>query len=517
MVDQSDARFSSRVSRNLVTNVLRTLIMALAGLLMVPYYIDQFGLATYALLPLATTITNYFIMVSDALSRSFSRYMTMSIRGGDVERSNAVYSTSVIGMCGLVMVMVPIALMVSFIAPYIFNIGGSDALDVQVMFLLIMVASMVISLGASFGGVYMASNHLYITYLCRILQTLSQVGVVIVLLLMQGPDLKMIGVSFLVSALLMLAGMLMFIRRICPTLRFSRKSNDRALLKEMCNLGMWTTISDIGTLLYIQGTVIVVNMILGSEAQGSFSIAANVIMMVHTACAAIAAVALPLAYREFTKGDEGRLVEVLKLFAKFIGMTMAFPLAYAMVFMPEILTTWLGEGYDDVCTMLYVMLPLEVLICTTSAYSDVPVIYARARPMAMAVLGLGVFNVVSAVMVLEFTDLGVLGACACWSLSLLLQKLLFFPIYSHRLTGGGLRAFYSPIAVSYAVFAVLLVAMYASSLVLPITAGWLNILLPLFLSFAVFVPVMLRFLFSREERTLIRTYLPGPLQRLIRV
>ncbi len=517
MVDQSEARFSSRVSRNLVTNVLRTLIMALAGLLMVPYYIDQFGLATYALLPLATTITNYFVMVSDALSRSFSRYMTMAIQGGDVERSNSVYSTSVIGMCGLVLIMVPIALVVSYISPYIFNIGGSYASDVQVMFLLIMVASMVISLGASFGGVYMASNHLYITYLCRILQTLSQVGVVIALLLMQGPDLRMIGVSFLVSALLMLAGMLLFIRRVCPTLRFDRRSNDRALLREMCGLGAWTTVSDIGTLLYIQGTIIVVNMMLGSEVQGSFSIAANVIMMVHTACAAIAAVALPLAYREFVRGEDGHLVDVLELFAKFIGISMAFPLAYAIVFMPEILTTWLGSGYDEVCTMLYIMLPVEVLICTVTAFSDVPVVYARARPMALAVLGFGVFNIVSAVLVLTFTDLGALGACACWSLSLILQKLLFFPMYSQRLTGGPMGAFYGPIGMAYIVFVVLLAVMYAISTIVDIGAGWINILLPFFLMFVVFFPLELRFLFSGEERAMIRTYMPGFLQRFIRV
>ena len=507
--------FSSRVSLNMLSNVLRTVLMALAGLLMVPYYIDQFGIATYAILPLATTVTNYFIMISDSLSNAFSRYMSISVQTGDPERVNVVFSSSVMGMAKCMLLMAPLAVIVSFASPYIFHIGPSSAGDVQVMFLLIMVASMIISFGASFGGVYMAYNSLYITYFSRALQTVSQVGVVLALLFLQGPSLPVIGVSFMASAILMLVVMVVPLRKVCPTLQFRRGLHDSGLLKEMGSLGLWAMLSELGSLLFIQASMIVVNMMLGSGTQGVFSIAANAIMMVHTACAALAAVSIPLVYRESASGDMGGMIRVLKIFSKFIGITMAFPLAYVMVFLPEVMGVWLGQDYQDLYGMLYIMLPVEVLICTTSALSDVPVVFARVKPLALATLILGVLNIASAVVVIQFTDAGALGVCVCWAVSMILLKLVFYPLFCHMLTGGSRWLYFRPIVQSYAVFAVSLVLLYGLSHAIDLPMTWLGILLPFFALFLVFFVIEMRFMFNEEEMGIIKTYLPRFVQRFI--
>ena len=47
--------FSSRVSINVSVNIIRTIVMALTGFLMVPYYIGSLGMATYAIIALITS------------------------------------------------------------------------------------------------------------------------------------------------------------------------------------------------------------------------------------------------------------------------------------------------------------------------------------------------------------------------------------------------------------------------------------------------------------------------------
>ncbi len=507
--------FSSRVSLNMLANVLRTVLMALAGLLMVPYYIDQFGLATYAILPLATTVTNYFVMISDSLSNAFSRYMSISVQNGDTGRLNTVFSSSVIGMGKCMMLMLPIAVVVSLLAPYVFQVGPSAYDDVQIMFFLIMLASMIISFGASLGGVYMAYNSLYITYFSRALQTVSQVGVVLILIAMQGPSLPTIGVSFLVSAILMLMVMVAMLRRICPTLRLRMRSYDKPLLKEMGKLGFWAIMSELGSLLFIQASLVIVNMMLGSGTQGLFSIAANMIMMVHTACAALAAVSMPLIYREYASGDIEELIRVLKIFSKFIGVTMAFPLAYLIIFLPQILGVWLGHDYPDLERMLYIMLPVEVLICTTSALSDVPVVFARVKPLAITTFALGIFNIASASLIVQYTDAGVMGVCVCWSVSMILLKLVFYPMFCRSLTGGSYRRYYMPILEAHLVFFGALAVLYAISLVFVPPMTWVGILVSFFVLFTVFFVLEMRFLFSRRDMEVVRTYLPRSVQRVI--
>lgn len=514
MTSRKDA-FSSRVSLNMVANILRTVLMALAGLLMVPYYIDEFGLATYAILPLATTVTNYFVMISDSLSSAFSRYMSISVQTKDSDSLNTVFSSSVIGMVKCMALMLPIAVLVSIAAPYIFHVGPSSYADVQIMFFLIMLASMMISFGASLGGVYMAYNSLYITYFSRALQTASQVGVVIVLIALRGPSLPIIGVSFLISALLMLAAMALRLRSVCPTLRFGLRRYDKNLLAEMGRLGFWAILSEFGSLLFIQASMVVVNMMLGSGTQGLFSIAANMIMMVHTACAALAAVSIPLVYREYANGDIDELLQVLKIFSKFIGVTMAFPLAYLIVFMPQILGVWLGQEYPDLQIMLYIMLPVEVLICSTSVLSDVPVVFARVKPLALATFILGIVNVVSASLILQFTDIGVTGVCLSWVFSMILLKLVFYPIFCHSLTGGSYKRYYMPILDAHLAFFGCAIVLYAISLVFVPPMTWIGILVPFFLLFLLFFILEMRFMFSRRDMEMIRTYLPRFIQRFM--
>ena len=163
--------FSSKVSHNMLSNIVRTVLMALIGLLMVPYYLDEFGLATYAILPLATTVTNYFLIISDSVANAFSRYTVIAIQNRDNDGTNRVFSTSVIGLGKCMVLMLMFSILVSVAAPYVFQTGESSSGDVQSMFLMIMVASMVISFSASLGSVYMAYNKLYITYWSRAVQS----------------------------------------------------------------------------------------------------------------------------------------------------------------------------------------------------------------------------------------------------------------------------------------------------------------------------------------------------------
>ena len=515
MGSQVKDAFSSKVSLNMATNVARTVVMAVVGLLMVPYYIDEFGLSAYAIIPLATSVTNYFIIISDSLSNAFTRYMVVAIQKDDMPGANRVFTTSVIGMGGCMIVLLPIVALLAVLSPYIFNIGPSSAMDVQVMFLLIMVASLIISFSASLGSVYMAYNKMYITYISRAVQTISQVALVIALFTVDVPSLSQIGLSYIVSSLLMLAIMVVYLRRVCPSLEVSRGLYDRSLIREMGALGFWSTVAEIGNLLFIQASLIVVNVILGSEAQGTFSIAANVIMMVHTACTAISVSAVPLAYRCYVNGDSSGMVDTLRIFSKFVGIVMVFPLAYLIVFMPSVLEMWLGPGYSEVYPLLYVMLPAEVAICSVSALMQVPVVYKRMRIVAAITCAVGAFNVLLSVIRLETTDLGMVGVCIAWVISMLVLKLVFYPVICDRLAGGGLKNYYFPIVSCYAVFALLLAVLHIISQYYVPSATWTAVILTFMIGFCVFLLPALRFFFNRKERSTIVTYLPGFMQRFI--
>ena len=124
---KDEDQFSSKVSYNMAINILRTVVMALFGFLMVPYYIDQFGLATYAILPLATSISSYVLAITDPLGDAFARYTSIAIQKNDMGLANRTYSSSMFGMMRCMAVLIPLVVLISLASPYVFNVAGSAA------------------------------------------------------------------------------------------------------------------------------------------------------------------------------------------------------------------------------------------------------------------------------------------------------------------------------------------------------------------------------------------------------
>lgn len=507
--------FSSKVSINVMTNIVRTIVMALVGFMMVPYYLNEFGMATYAIIPLITTITTYFLAMSDSLANAFTRYTAIAVHNGDPELMNHTFSSSVIGMFRCVMGLMPLILAISIAAPYIFSTGDASALSVQLAFFLVILSTLMISFGACMSSVFMAYNKMYITYNARIVHCVLQVGLVVAFFLLRGASLTLIGVSYIIASSVFLLIMAVYLKHVCPSLKLSRSYYDPKLLKKIGRLGTWTIIAEFGSLMFIQASMVVVNLMLGSELQGSFSIAANVISMVNTACASVAVASTPLVYRCYSHGDSEGMAHILKVFTKFSGLLMAFPIAFVIIFMDQIIGVWIGPGNDAIYPLLKIMLPIEVAICAVSSLIEVPIVCEKLKPIAMITILLGASNIVLATLLIRFTDLGIESACISWVATIGLLKVIIYPYYSSKLTSDKGTRYYPSIVFSLAAFIVVMIIGTIASGMFTLPTTWTAIILTFFPAFIVYFVVVMRFMFTKDERSLAITFLPGFMQRIV--
>lgn len=508
-------KFSSKVSYNMAVNILRTIVMALFGFLMVPYYIDQFGLATYAILPLATSISSYVLSITDPLGDAFARYTSIAIQKDDIGLANRTYSSSVFGMLRCMVFLIPLVLLVSVLSPYVFNIADSGAQDVQMLFAMVLLSSLLISFSACLGSVFMAYNKLYIIYASKTIYCVSQVALVIFFFMLEGPSLPLLGVSYVIASVLMISIMAHYIRKDCPQFRISRGNYDRKMLREMSSLGMWSIVSEFGTLMYIEASLIAVNICLGATEQASFAIVANVISMINTATTSLAAVSVPLAYRHFANKDRDGLVGTMTFFMKFIGVIMAFPVAMLILLMPQILELWLGPGYEGLYGMLYIMLPMQISFCTIRVLLTIPVVYLRMRVVAIVTTVLGMLNVVMCLALITFTDFGLLGVSASWAVSMFILKVVFYPLFSSKLTRTRRRSFYPPLIHSHVMFAVIMLIGCAVGEFYTVPVSWMAVIVVFAVTFVPYFVIVMRFLFNSEEKSMVVHFLPGFVQRAI--
>ena len=499
----------------MVANVARAVIMALVGLLMVPYYIDQFGMAVYGILPLATSITTYVLIASDSLVSSFSRYLIIAIQSGDDEKAITTYSSSMIGMLKAVLKIVPIAILISILSPYIFQIGPAGAADVQIMFALILISALMVSFVSCLNSVFYSYNLLYSLYTMKTIYTISQVVLVVVFFLAVGPNLVLVGVSYLLASILYLLMMFIGVRRICPTLHVSREKYDGVLLKEMSRLGFWAMASTIGTMMFIQTSLILVNLFLGSETESEFSIVASIISMINTACIALTNAGEPLVYKFHSEDNKEMVWRTLDLFTKFVGLIVVFPIAFICVFTPQLLVAWIGGEYQHIVPMARLMVPANIVVCSMYIMNSMFLIHARLRQVAVVTLLLGLTNVAMACIMLYVMD-DPMGASIPWSLTIMLLNGVFFPYYIARVMGVNRFTFFKPVILCYLVFAVLVGVgwLLAQNWTMPSTFLWI---IPVFIvGFVVYFTFIFIFLLDRQEKSTVLTYFPQTVQNMVR-
>lgn len=162
--------------------------------------------------------------------------------------------------------------------------------------------------------------------------------------------------------------------------------------------------------------------------------------------------------------------------------------------------------------MLYVMLPVEVAVCVSSAMICVPIVYARLRHLALMTVVLGVLNVIMAIVFIEI-GWGTLGACIAWAISMVLLKMIFYPSYASKLTTDTHGKYVHSLTSAYLSFivAVAIGLLIRQFYTLPST--WIAILLSATLSFGIYLIIMFRFMFNDDEKRMMETFLPGFLQR----
>ena len=506
--------FTTKTSLNVVTNMVRTLAMALVGIFLVPYYLDTLGISAYAIIPLATTLSAYIQILSDSVAAATVRYSTLALAESDAEESNKIVNSSFFGLLRICLIVLPLGILLSLLSPVIFNIGENSAADTQILFTLIIVSSLVITVSSPFNGVFYASNSLYMMYFARFLYTVSQIGTIVLLFTFTTPSLVEIGIGYLFSSVLTFVILYYFSKHIEPSLSISRRYYDREHFKKVGSLGYWSIIQKVGGLLYIDLSLVLVNLYLGTELQGGFAMIATIISMVNTTVYTLSDSVDPFIYRAYSEGRPSDLVNTLRVATKFITVFIAFPIAYVIVFSPEFFGAWVGEEYSHLSKPLIIGLLGDLSFCSIAAMMTIPKVYLRVERIATITIVIGLINAVGTIFVFlaGYTDLEsaliILSACNIF-LSIVTA------LYDAKLTDAPLYTFLVPMSLGYVIAGVSIFLLNILRAQISIPAQWIPLLITMVLLYLVYFFLVYCILFSRREKSQIIKLLPAKISKFM--
>jgi O-antigen/teichoic acid export membrane protein len=511
---QPKENLSKRFLPNAVMNVSSLVVTGIIGLLMVPYYIDSLGIAAYGIVPVALSMTGYMTIVADSISNATYRYLVISIQKGDYKDANLTYSTAVYGLLLIVAITIPIVALFSYMTPELLDITGNDARSVRILFMCILGSVLITVWSNVFGVVLMANNRMDLQSLTRIIQSVSQAVLIVILFVAFNPSIIGVGVAYLSIALATMGMYHMFSRRVSPELKSSRKNFSMNRFKEIAGVSGWNLVNTIGNLLFIQMSLIIANVFFGSAAGGEFSIVASIVSIIVALGTAITNTFSPIVYNKFATGHLKEMTDIAGSAVKIVGMLMAPVLAFICVFSSQALTIWVGEEFAHLSGILWIMLIFMVGFEAIAPVNTISLAHLKIKVPAVMTVVFGILNMALAYAFFRL-GYGLEGIAGAWAISMFIKNCVFYPWYHAKICGLKGFAFHKPLIYGFAGFAISAVLFYGLDYVVGIPAN----LIVLIVLFVVLIPFYLipavKYALNDSEKSLVKSCIPEKLHSRI--
>lgn len=508
---KEDSKFAERTTLNLTTEILCVVLTTVIGLVMVPYYIDQLGMAAYAVVPLAVSVSSYMIIVANSFSNAINRFFVQALRKDDPKDAARTYSTSLKLMIWIAIVMLPLTAVISYYTPVIFDVPDGSYDSVRILFLCEFWSSIFLNFGTCFNNAMVVHNKTYVINTIRSSYLLIEIVGTVTMFTLLGAELEYIGYSYLIGIAVYVLASYIAMKRGFPDLKYRGKDADVSHMVEIGRLALWSAIVRIGNLMFLQASLIICNIMLGSEIQGGFSLVVSMVSMVGTACNAVTNVFYPFYHKYYSDRDYDNMVGIAVLGIKVLSLLIAMPLAYVCIFSPEIFTFWVGGEFVYLEDTVWVMFILLIFNCVAGIIETIPTILLKVRQAAEITIITGALNIVLAIVFVHYTDWGILGIAAAYTAAMFVRNGIILPVFVSRILEHRVMTFIWPMLFGFVAFLIGLGYCYGFSMVWDVKGTFLSILISFLVMFAIFFFVAFRFCLRKNEKEMLEQAMPSKL------
>ena len=436
---------SRRFGINLVSNVAQLGVTVIVGAWYVPFLVRKLGPAAYGLVPLASSITSYMSLVTLGLNSAVGRSLTMTLEREDHAKANLIFNVSLCGSLVLCCVLLlPAALAISQVE-HLVRIPPGYEDSTRSLFILVIAAFLLNQLKTPFGVSCFSRNRLDLENLVTVGETLTRVGLVACLFTVFTPKIEYVGVAILVGTMVSAFGMFWLWGKLTPSLRVKPSDFDWLMLKDLCSTGGWVIVSQLGVMLYMNIDLIVANRFFGAEQAGRYAAVLQIPALLRSISIAVGGIFAPTMFHIYARGEFKELVEYLNRAIKFVGLVIALPIGLVCGFSEPLLRLWLGPAFGSLAPLLFVMaIHLCINLAMYPLYS-VPLAADRVRIPGLVTLGIGLGNLLLALILAGPLGWGLYGLAAAGGVMLTFRHLLFTPLYAAHVLKQPYRTFYREI------------------------------------------------------------------------
>lgn len=418
---------------NLTANIASVLVAVILGFFFTPFLMHHLGPASFAMLPIATTIISYFSLFSHVVASAVSRQLSLAVHGKHSHSVATVFLTGGRASRLLALILLPAIVCAAFLAPAVLSTPAGNKLEVSILMIAVGISLLANLFAVRDSSMLIAKNCIYVDAFATIIQTVLRIGVATALLLVFEPRLWFVAAGLIVGSVIAQSYRAIMIASKFPETRDVNARYEASIIRAAGFTASGVGIGRVSNLVLLSSDVIIVNLLFGATESGFYAAVLQIALLLRLAGTNIAMPFSPTVLNRFNAGDVEGSVEAARSSVRAVGNMLAIPTGLLLGAHSVFLVAWLGSDFAPHSNYLIIMLVL--LPATASSQPLLAIILAadRNRVSGLAVLAFGFLHLGAGYTLAVLFDLGPIGIALSATIVIALKGLVFIPLFVARI------------------------------------------------------------------------------------
>lgn len=248
-------------------------------------------------------------------------------------------------------------------------------------------------------------------------------------------------------------------------------------MKTLLSSGVWNSVNQLSVVLLTTLDIYLANIFINAQASGEYSIVKTVPNLIQSLVGVLVGVFIPQFTIHYARKEKRELLKSIDFSIKVMGYVMMIPLGFLMVFDAEFFHVWVPSQNAHLLQGLSILtLAPMVVTCSINTIYNVYTVTNKLKIPALVWVAFGVAYVMSVIVLLRFTNLGIWAIPITSMIWGLIRNLTFTPIYAAHCLRLPWHTFYKAIARGCLCVVTVLAVCFAYYAVLP-ADSWLLLIM----------------------------------------
>lgn len=445
-----------RLVINMAASVVNFLVSFGISFFLSPYLIEHLGSEAYGFFSLGNQFVSYASILSAALNSMASRFVTIEIHRGNVEKRDKLFSSVIISNILISLVLlVPCVLLVLFLEK-LFVIPPEIVFDVKLLWSFLFINFLLTITSNAYGIATFAANKLYLTSMVSLESSVIRAVLLVALFWLFKPSLYYLGVATLLVTVYTVLFNIHYTRRLFPDMRCKRKNFDISCVKELLSSGVWNSFTQLASVLNNGLDLLIANLFISSAAMGTLSITKVFPTYIAQIISLFGATFTPELAKNYAQNDKKSLLENIEFARCVMTVIISIPIVILMVNGDAFFGLWIhGSNSRELQIVSISGLFMYLFVSSLNTVGDVILLVNKQKYVAITYFIAGLLNIGVVFLLLKYIDrnaITVLGldvetvkilvVSGVSGLIAVIRNLVFTPIYAAKCLNEKYSIFY---------------------------------------------------------------------------